>query len=442
MTARPADERRAAALPAPAPVRDDGRIGLRTLVVIRWIAIAGQFTTVVVVHNWLGFELPIWPLLATIAASAVVNVLSLSQRRTRPRLPDRDAAFYLGFDTLQLALLLFLAGGLQNPFAALILAPLTVAATALSRVSVAALTGLVLVCVAGLAEYHMPLVWPGGTLEPHPLYALGVWVALSTAAIFMAVYVWSVAHEARRVSAALQATQGALAREQRLSALGALAAAAAHELGTPLGTIAVVAKEIAREIPADDPLSEDIRLLQSQVARCRDILAELARKPEADGGAPFDRLTARAMIEAAAAPHRIPGKTLEVAARGLEGIPEPVLARDPELVHGLGNLLQNALEFAASRVHALAEWDDVSLTISIADDGPGFPNQTLARIGEPYISTRSGRGAHMGLGIFIAQTLLERTGAAVSFRNRSEGGAEVVIRWTGTILKANETQED
>jgi len=421
----------APALPA---VHDDGRIGLRTLVVIRWIAVAGQFTTVVVVHNWLGFELPLWPLLATITASALVNVVSSAQRRAKPRLGDRDAALYLGFDTLQLTLLLFLAGGLQNPFAAMILAPLTVAATSLSRVSVAVLTGVVLLCVAGLAEYHLPLVWPGGTLEPHPLYALGVWVALSTAAIFIAVYVWSVAHEARRVSAALAATQGALAREQRLSALGALAAAAAHELGTPLGTIAVVAKEIAREIPGDDPLSEDIALLQSQVARCRDILADLARKPEADGGAPYDRLTVRAMIEAAAAPHRLPGKELEIRAEGEDGVPEPVLARDPEVMHGLGNLIQNAMEFASERVRVEAAWSARSLAITVADDGPGFPNQTLARIGEPYISTRSGRGAHMGLGIFIAQTLLERTGAEVSFRNRSEGGAEVAIRWARSML--------
>jgi len=412
----------------------NGRVGLRTIILIRWVAIAGQLSTVLMVEFGLGIDLPLWPALATIAASAVLNLAALLQRRTRPRLPDRDAALYLAFDTLQLALLLFLTGGLQNPFSIMLLAPLTVAATSLSRGSVAVLTGLALVCVAALAMFHQPLHWPGGQVVLPPLFALGQWLALSISATFIAAYVWSVAHEARRISGALSMTQMALAREQRLSALGALAAAAAHELGTPLGTIALVAKEIAREIPDDDPLAEDVQLLQSQVARCRDILAELARRPEADGGEPFERLSIRALIEAAAAPHRHPGKTLVVEAAGTDDLAEPVLARSPEILHGLGNLLQNALEFAASRVVAEAHWDRNQLTIAIRDDGPGFPPGLLSRIGEPYLSQRGVKGTHMGLGIFIAQTLLERTGAEVEFGNRTEGGAEVVIRWWGPII--------
>jgi two-component system, sensor histidine kinase RegB len=427
--------------------RDQGRIGLRTLTLIRWIAVAGQLLTLVVVHFGLGMELPLWPALATVVASAALNLTAIGLKRPGPRLSDRDAALYLAFDTLQLALLLYLTGGLENPFTVMLLAPLTVAATTLSRTSVFALTALVILCGSALALWHQPLNWPGGPLELSPLYALGVWLALLVSAVFIAAYVWSVAHEARRVSTALAATQGALAREQRLSALGALAAAAAHELGTPLGTIAVVAKELVREIPPADPLAEDARLLLSQVSRCRDILAELARKPEADGGEPFERLTVRAMIEVAAAPHRLPTVNLVVTADGAAAdVAEPVLARRPEVLHGLGNLLQNAIEFAAARVEVAVGWDARHLTIAIRDDGPGFPVGLIARIGEPYISNRVVRydpnGGHMGLGIFIAKTLLERSGADVEFANRPDGGAEVVIRWIGPILDSWADRQD
>lgn len=427
-------------------VADQGRIGLRTLILIRWIAIVGQMLTIVVVQFGLGLDLPLWPALATVAASVALNLTAMGLKRPGPRLSDRDAALYLAFDTMQLSLLLYLTGGLENPFTVMLLAPLTVAATTLSRTSVFSLTALVILCGSALALWHLPLNWPGGPLELSPLYALGVWIALLVSAVFIAAYVWSVAHEARRVSTALAATQVALAREQRLSALGALAAAAAHELGTPLGTIAVVAKELVREIPPDDPLAEDAALLLSQVGRCRDILAELARKPEADGGEPFERLTVRAMIEVAAAPHRLPTVELVVTGDGAPDVPEPVLVRRPEVLHGLGNLLQNAIEFAAARVVVAVGWNARHVTVVIRDDGPGFPLGLIARIGEPYISNRVVRydpnGGHMGLGIFIAKTLLERSGAEVEFANRSEGGAEVVIRWNGPILETWADRQD
>ena len=197
-------------------------------------------------------------------ASVLLNLAAQAQRGARPRLADRDAALYLGYDTLQLTLLLYLTGGLQNPFAILILAPLTVAGTILSRVSVTALTVLALCCLTGLALWQFPLPWANRAVGLPPLYLLGIWLALSLSAIFITAYVWSVAQEARSISDALAASQMALEREQRLSALGALAAAAAHELGTPLGTIHLVAKELASEIPPDSPLAEDIALLQSQ----------------------------------------------------------------------------------------------------------------------------------------------------------------------------------
>ena len=257
-----------------------GRVRLRTLITVRWIAIAGQVAALGIVRYGLGFPLPIGPAVGVVGASAALNLWLSSRRRGSALLSDRMAAVQLGYDMLQLAALLCLTGGLGNPFAVLILAPVTVSATVLSRRSTISLSVLALAILALLARYHLPLPWPDGAFRLEPMFILGLMLALGTAVVFIAAYVSSVSEEARRMSDALSATQMALDRERRASAVGALAAAAAHELGTPLGTIALVAHEIARELPKDSPISGDVALLQSEAKRCRDILAELAARPE------------------------------------------------------------------------------------------------------------------------------------------------------------------
>jgi len=229
-------------------------VRLRTLVLVRWIAVAGQLATVLGVAFWLHVALPLDALLAAIAASAALN-LALTLWPRAARLGERGTAFLLAWDVTQLAVLLHFTGGLANPFVLLILAPVTISATILSRVSTAALCALAILVVSALALYARPLGWPGDTLALPPLFLAAEWTALVVGSLFLAVYAGSVAAEARRMSDALAATQAALAREQRVSAVGALAAATAHELGTPLGTIAVVAREIARELAPDDPLA-------------------------------------------------------------------------------------------------------------------------------------------------------------------------------------------
>ena len=413
----------------------DGRITLRTLILIRWVGILGQLATVAVVHGLLGFSLPLGPVLAAVGASVLLNIVAMAQRGGRMRLADRDAALYLGYDLLQLTLLLYLTGGLANPFSILLLAPMTVGAAILSRYSVVLLTGLNLVCLTVLALWHFPLPWPDPMPAVAPLYAFGIWLALTVSAVFISGYVFRVAEEARRFAAALSPSQVALAREQRLGALGALAAAAAHELGSPLGTIAVVAKELARDLPGDSPYTEDVALLISQVGRCREILAELARKPEADGGDPFERLPLTALIDAAGAPHRLGTVDFVVQPPVDAQTEEPVVRRSPEIIHGIGNFIQNAHQFANRRVTVAASWDERSATVAVMDDGPGFPPHLLSRIGEPYLSSRADRSGHMGLGIFIAQTLLEKTGATVAYSNNRSGGARVVVRWERSWLE-------
>src|SRR5215470_9045824 len=253
------------------PSQRRGRVRLRTLILIRWIAVAGQAAALLIVRAGLGYELPMGWAMAAVAASCIVNIAA-SLPRGSTWLDDTRAALFLGYDLLQLAVLLYLTGGLHNPFAILILAPVTVSATVLSRRST---TGLALAAVAVLALMHLPLPWADRAFRLQPLFIAGLGLALGLSVLFIAVYVFSVAEEARRMSHALSASQMALDRERQLSALGALAAAAAHELGSPLGTIAVVAREIARDLPGDSPLRADVDLLLSQSQRCRDILAGL-----------------------------------------------------------------------------------------------------------------------------------------------------------------------
>ena len=413
------------------------RISLRRLVLIRSVAVSGQALTLLTVHFLFGFRLPLLPALIVVGCSVVLNLGALLYHRAGTRLGETAAALYLAYDTIQLAILLYLTGGLENPFSILMLAPVTVAATALSQRPVIVLAALAVVAITVLGLMHDPLPWRGSTPFVFPSdLVLGIWVALALATVFIGGYTLSVAQEARRLRDAVAATQLALAREQRVSAVGALAAAAAHELGSPLATIAVVAKELARELPADSPHAEDAALLLSQSERCRHILAELAQQPR--GGRqlalyePADLGAGRGRRHALSRRARAARSSPPPATRADD---EPLVQRSPEIMHGLNNLIQNAVQFARHEVSVTIFWDSDVVTVEVADDGPGFPPHLLGRLGEPYLSTRAGDPDHMGLGIFIAQSLLERSGATLNFDNLVDGGAHVVISWERANLE-------
>lgn len=420
---------------------DPGRdlhLSLRLQVLIRWCAAAGQSAAVAVAVWGLNIDLPLAPVLAMIGALMLANLNGMVQIERFPRMSEPTATAYLAFDLVQLAGILGLTGGLTNPFCVVLLAPLTVAAAVLRRHAVALLVLLAVLCITIIARWYVPLRWPSGGFDPPALYFVGLWTALCFAAVFIATYVWRVASEARHNSAALAATQLALAREQKVSAVGAIAAALAHELGTPLGTIAIVAKELSREVTPDDPLREDIDLLQSQSDRCREILANLSRRPDEaanDPHSPTARAALGVLIEEAAAPHRVPGVRLRLEPRGIA--PQPSMPRGPEMLHGLGNLLQNAQQFAHTEVVVELIWDARLVRVVITDDGPGFPPALLPRLGEPYLSARQedGRGEGHGLGIYIAKTLLARTGATLTFANRRKAGGEVAVEWRRQYLE-------
>jgi len=420
-----------------------GRVRLRTLTNLRWLAIAGQAGALFVVRFGLDYRLPLLPCLGAMASSAALNALLVIRLPASHRLTNRDATLFLGFDVLQLGALLYLTGGIENPFSLMFLAPVVIAATTLNLGNTLLLAGLALASISVIALAHFPLPWAANDrLRLPPLYQGGIWASLVIGIGFTSIYAWRIASEAARMQAGLAATQLALAREHRLASLGALATAAAHELGTPLGTIAVIARELERSMPASSPEAEDARLLRAEAERCRGILTRLARPEEGVLGA-AERLPLGALLEDIAGEYR--GGEVEIALDLQRTGLEPKVWRIPELLHGLGNLIANAADFARSAVAIRAEWNESELRLWVEDDGPGFEPEILERIGEPYVTSRPGSyalgntelgpsdafaGQHgMGLGFFIAKTLIEQTGGSVKAHNREEGGAQIILRW-------------
>lgn len=422
----------------PTPLTRNARqLRLDTLVRLRWLAIAGQALAVAVVRFGLGFELPFGLCFVVIAASASVNLVLRIEFPASHRLGDNAATILLAFDILQLAGLLYLTGGLANPFAILFLAPVLISATALTPERTLALGLLAVGLSTVLALTHRPLPWfPGETLTLPFLYVTGIWAAILLGIVFTGIYAWRVAEEARQLAEALAATERVLAREQHLSQLDGLAAAAAHELGTPLATIALVVKELHHSLPQKGPVADDLRLLREQVERCRSILTKLTSMGQEES-AFLETITLSHLVEEIVAPQR--ALDLDVAVRTGGDGPEPMVRRNPGVVYGLSNILDNAADFAKARVSIAAHWTDRDVVIEIRDDGPGYAPDILLRVGEPYVTTRSasarldssGEGGGLGLGLFIAKTLLERSGAQLTLTNAAypDSGAVARIVW-------------
>lgn len=430
---------------------NDSRLRLQTIVRLRWFAVAGQTLAVLICHFGLGFKLPLGYCLLLIALSAWLNVYLRLRMSGRHRLGESNAMVLLGYDIVQLAGLLFLTGGISNPFVVLLVAPVTVSAATLPLRSTFILGAGALAFAALFIVFHMPLPWSGSTPPPDlpDLYKFGQFAAVFATAVFLAVYVRRLASEARQMSEALTATELVLAREQRLHALDGLAAAAAHELGTPLATIALVAKELSHDLPADQStnkdLADDLELLQTQARRCREILQKLTRAPQ-ERDPMHARMTIRQVIDEASEPHRNGRIIVEMQSSDRSGatqpsanplVAEPEGERQPGIMYGLGNLVENAVDYAESRVSLSADWNDQSVIVSIVDDGPGFAPAVIDQLGEPFVRARSTKKllnserSGLGLGFFIAKTLLERSGASLEFENREapERGAIVRVTW-------------
>lgn len=420
----------------------ESQLRLSTSVRLRWTAVLGQLATIAVVSLFYGFPMQFGGCLILIAMSAWINVYLSIRYPPRQRLTTREAFGFLTYDVMQLAGLLYLTGGIQNPFSVLLLAPVTVAAATLPPKQTTILGLIVVAAGIVLITNHAPLPWYEGMRFELPRdYKVGALIALVASMAFMAFYTWRLNKESRQMSAALAATDMVLASEQRLHALDGLAAAAAHELGTPLSTIVLVAKELEHELGPDSRFRDDLQLLHGQAKRCREILQKLTRRP-GEQDPMHASVSAQELLEEAAAAYRNSGKRIIISTGAMPGTEmgergEPVGHRRPGVIYGIGNLIENAISYSASEVQLTARWNNEDVVVSIIDDGPGFAPEVMDNIGEPYISSRRyedrGERGHsgLGLGFFIAKTLLERSGATVTFANQPapRTGAMVKIVW-------------
>lgn len=402
---------------------------LRTLILLRWLAVLGQSAAVLVAYFGLGLQLRLDLSALVIGALALTNLVAALVTPANRRLNEGEATLVLLFDLCQLGALLFLTGGLGNPFALLMMAPVTISASVLTLRATVCLALAASAIITGLLLARLPLrLASGAELELPPILALGSWASLIIGIVFLSTYARKVTGETFSMSRALSATQMALGREQQISALGGVVAAAAHELGTPLATIKLVSAELAEELAHRPDLREEALLIRAQADRCRDILRAMGSLGKDDPHIRYAPLSS--VVEEAAAPHSDRGIRIVTRVGGApvaEGpVSQPEIARRPEVIQGLRNLIQNGVDFARTTVWIDLDWTATELRVVIGDDGPGYPNELLGRIGDPFVRRRATQPRErpgyegMGLGLFIAKTLLERTGAELSFGNGSD----------------------
>lgn len=407
-------------------------IPMRTLILLRWIAIAGQLAAVIVAVM-LDLQFPILLVLLLIVASSGMNLWLYLQGPRRAT--SRNIIVQLLLDVVQIAALLCLTGGTDNPFALLMLGPVTIAATAVNARRTFLLGLATVALITFMAFIAVPLRFSSGTaLDTNAIFEIGHWAALVIGVFFFSGYAHRVTIELSASSNALFSLQTALSREQRLQHLGGVVAAAAHEMGTPLATIKLITSELKDELQDRPDLSDDLASLQDSVARCADILQSMGRAGKDDLLVRFSPL--RTVLEDAAEPHMSRAKDIRINAANTS------IRRDPAVIHALRNLIQNAVDFSERQVDISGRVDEAHLIVTIHDDGPGFPVGFIPRIGDPYLTSRR-TSAHrngyegMGLGLFIAKTLLERSGAELTFFN-SETGAVVIVRWPLDRLSVND----
>ena len=398
-------------------------IRLRTMIFIRWVAISGQLAAIVTAFQYFELALNLSLCFFAVGLSALANIVASLLFPESKRLSELENVFMILFDLFQLAFLLFLTGGLNNPFSFLLIAPVVVSAAALKKRSTFIIGSAAVFIVTLLSHFYVPLEsLSGKTLTIPDIFLFGNWIAISTGIVFLAFYSTRVTSELNTMSDALFATQTALSREQKLTDLGGVVAAAAHELGTPLATIKLTSSELIEELKNFPELLNDALLIRDQADRCGNILNNMGSAGKDD--LQMHQALLAEIIREAAEPHSNRGVAIEtkISDGHKGGIDEPYIIRRPEIIHGLRNMIQNAVDFATSKVWVESSWTKEAINITISDDGYGYPPNLLGRLGDPFLGAKIGKENRqgyegMGLGLFIAKTLLERTGAKIRFSN-------------------------
>ena len=420
-------------------------IRLRTMIFIRWVAISGQLAAIIIAYQYFDLALDLSLCFFAVGISVLANITASLFFPESKRLSELENVFMILFDLFQLAFLLYLTGGLNNPFSFLLVAPVVVSAAALKRQSTIIIGSAAILIVTLLSSFYVPLENQAGKLLSIPdIFLFGNWIAIITGVVFLAFYSTRVTSELNTMSDALFATQTALSREQKLTDLGGVVAAAAHELGTPLATIKLTSSELIEELRNFPELLDDALLIRDQADRCGNILNSMGSTGKDD--LQMHQALLAEIIREAAEPHSKRGITIEtkISDDHKGGIDEPHLIRRPEIIHGLRNMIQNAVDFATSKVWVESSWTKETITIIIADNGYGYPANLLGRLGDPFLTAKIGKQNRqgyegMGLGLFIAKTLLERTGAKISFMNghRNQTSNQSKVEPSGAIVEIN-----
>ena len=402
---------------------------LINLIKIRWIAIVGQLTTLFTIFFVFNFTIPLTECLIVVALSILVNFYSYFIQRGNPTLTDKKTFLFLLFDISQLVGLLFLTGGVFNPFIVLILAPIIISASYLSALWTILLSFYSILLILLINFNYIPLNWEQNFITP-TIYNIGIIIALIITIIFIAIYAYLFASSARKISRALTATELKLSNQKKTTEVAYLSAAAVHELSTPLNTIFLVLNDLLKEkiLITNSVLIKDIELLKSQAERCKEILLRLSKNPQNLKDNFFEKIRVIDLLKLNFEKFN-DNKNLIINNDNFNK--ESKIYFKDEVNYALGNIIQNSILYSRSEIKIFLGITRNQFTIKIQDDGDGFSRDVLDKLGEPYIS-KNKKG--MGLGIFIAKNLIENMKGTILFYNYNKGGAVVEIKFDKTIL--------
>ena len=409
---------------------EDLRLEKKTVVILRWIALIGQLLTIYFVHFYVGFDLPLIFCSLTIFCGGLTNIFIQFNFR-KNQLSNIESTILLFYDVIQLAVLLYLTGGVTNPFIIFLIVPALISSTLLNLASTLFLSIITIMSLTLLTFNYFPLPSEGNIHFHVPdYYIYSIPSALIIALIFLNYFGFRFGYEARRRGNALNKLELVLAKEQELESIGHQAAAAAHSLGTPLSTITVIAKELKKEMINNKEFKDDVDTILEQAKKCGEILKKISQNQIVDDEYVKNITLQDLLFEITKSFERITEKNLNL---NLENAKKRIsIKRSAELTYGIRNFVGNAVKFSKKNININLVGNNQTTILQISDDGPGFPDDIYKIIGEPYISTKSKKlksKAGLGLGTFIGKTLLERKKANIEFLKSSNGGAIVEISW-------------
>ena len=406
---------------------------LRTLNLTRWIAILGQYIAVATAFFWLEINFNIYLASVCILISIILNIIVSIKFLPIRTLNSNETLFYLIFDSIQLVALLYITGGLTNPFCILIIAPFIISATYLDLFRTIIIGIVSILSLSLLAFFYQPIssnIFEFSSSDFSSFQIFSIWLSLIVSLAFIGIYCFRVANESRKVEKALNETQIALSDEEKISDMMSLTAAAVHELGTPLSTISVIIKEIVNELDVGEKNYDDILLIQSQIKRCSEILNRLRQGDISNDNSPFiNELDFPRLINEIVKDYELEEIKLNFEIDDYFKNSNFIILRKPEIVHSLSNIIENAYQYAKHSVTIKLILKDENVILEIINDGEGFPANILPILGEPYVKKNEKNHKGIGLGLFIAKNLINKTAGKIEFRNIENTGACVKIIW-------------